>query len=522
MGEIRDYLVIGAGPAGLQLGYFLEREGHDYLLLEAGPKAGVFFEAQPRHRLLISINKFNTGYDDPEVNLRFDWNSLLSDDPELLFKNYSREYFPAADAMVEYLGDYAKRWNLKIRYNTRVTEVRRGEYFEVTDSEGNTFLSRRLVVATGFAKPYVPDIPGIELSTNYVDMSIDPEDYANQRVLILGKGNSAFETADHLIATTALIHVASPEPLNLAWKSHFVGHLRAVNNNFLDTYQLKSQNAVLDCTVRKMERLDNGQIKVSVAYTHAQEEVEELIYDKVLCCTGFRMDPSIFDASCMPELAIKDRFPALTSSWESVNIPDLYVVGTLTQMRDFKKATSGFIHGFRYNVRSLFRMLESRYHDKPWPSETLDATPEAFAQSLLERINQTSCMWQQFGFLGDLYVVSEDGREVVHYEEMPLDYIPESDFGRAAEYYVVDLEFGKVVGDPFHIERKPDPDHAERSVFLHPVIRHYRDGEQVSEMHLLENLFGEWWDETLHRAPLVRYLSREQRLRGVEEEALAV
>ena len=31
-----DYLVIGAGPAGLQLGYFLARAGRDYQILEAG------------------------------------------------------------------------------------------------------------------------------------------------------------------------------------------------------------------------------------------------------------------------------------------------------------------------------------------------------------------------------------------------------------------------------------------------------------------------------------------------------
>ena len=34
-----DYLVIGAGPAGLQLGYFLERAGRDYWILEGGPAA---------------------------------------------------------------------------------------------------------------------------------------------------------------------------------------------------------------------------------------------------------------------------------------------------------------------------------------------------------------------------------------------------------------------------------------------------------------------------------------------------
>ena len=35
-----EYLVIGAGPAGLQLGNFLERAGRDYLILEAGASPG--------------------------------------------------------------------------------------------------------------------------------------------------------------------------------------------------------------------------------------------------------------------------------------------------------------------------------------------------------------------------------------------------------------------------------------------------------------------------------------------------
>ena len=41
-------------------------------------------------------------------------------------------------------------------------------------------------------------------------MSVDPRGLLDQRVLIIGKGNSAFETADNLIETPTLIHVAGP------------------------------------------------------------------------------------------------------------------------------------------------------------------------------------------------------------------------------------------------------------------------------------------------------------------------
>ena len=98
-----EYLIVGAGPAGLQLGYFLARSGREYLILEAGARAGTFFETFPRHRRLISINKIYTGYDDPEINLRWDWHSLLSERDDLRFTGYSKLYFPDAEDFVRYL-----------------------------------------------------------------------------------------------------------------------------------------------------------------------------------------------------------------------------------------------------------------------------------------------------------------------------------------------------------------------------------------------------------------------------------
>lgn len=505
------YLILGAGPAGLQLGYFLGRAGRDYLILEAG-EPGEFFKRFPRHRMLISTNKVYTGYDDPEINLRWDWNSLLSDDHPVLFKDFNQRYFPPADDMVRYLGAFASTHDLRIRCNTRVVSVERESpagRFLLADQEGNFYTCDRLIAATGVSRPYLPDIPGIELVEPYTEVSVDPQDFVNQKVLVLGKGNSAFETADNLIGTAALIHVASPNPLKLAWKTHFVGHLRAVNNNFLDTYQLKSQNAVLDCNIEKIERREDGTYAVLVRYSHAEGESEVLFYDRVIACTGFRFDASIFAGGCRPGLAIDDRFPAQTSAWESVNVPGLYFAGTITQVRDFKKVTSGFIHGFRYNVRALHRILESRYHGNGWPVRTIEATPEGVTSALLARINRSSALWQQFGFLSDLVVVPREGGEARYFEELPVDYIHDGELGRDADSYILTLEFGKVEGDPFNIERHPDPDKAERSTFLHPVVRHFSGDRLLSVHHLLENLYGEWKDGVLHAEPLLAYLRAE-------------
>lgn len=503
-----EYLIVGAGPAGLQLGYLFEKAGRDYLILEAGETPGTFFRKFPRHRTLISNNKVYTGHEDPEVNLRWDWNSLLADDDEVLFKDYTRKYFPPADEMVRYLCDYADRHRLKIRYGARIDSIRKDGRFVLEDAAGNIYAASRLIIATGFTRPYLPDIPGIELAEPYTEMSVDPEEFVNRKVLILGKGNSGFETAENLIETAALIHVASPQPLSLAWKTHFVGHLRAVNNNFLDTYQLKSQNAVLDATVERIERRGD-QLAVSFSYTHANGEREVLCYDRVLACTGFRFDASIFDESARPKLVIKDRFPEQTSEWESTNVADLYFAGTLTQMRDFKKSTSGFIHGFRYNARALWRILERKYHGAEWPSYEVAATPEGIAEAFLRRINRSSALWQQFGFLCDVIVVEPDGTGARYYEELPLDYVREGGLGDHAHYYTATLEFGKILGDPFNVERFPDASQSQRSTFLHPVIRRHSGPDTLSELHLLEDLYGEWVKQEQHVEPLTAYLRHD-------------
>jgi thioredoxin reductase len=486
-----DYVVIGAGPAGLQLAHFLRQAGRDYVVLEAGPTPGTFYRTFPRHRRMISINKPHTAWHDAEKNLRVDWNSLLSDDPAMRFTRYTDRYFPHADDYVRYLTDFGR--GLNIRYGTRVRRVSPG--FVVECENGDTIDAKRVIVATGFGAMNIPAIPGIETTERYWDMPVDPDGFTDQRVFVIGKGNSAFETADHLTERAAVIHLAGPHAIRFAWRTHFIGDLRAVNNNFLDTYQLKTQNMVLDGEILRIERRPDDYL-VTFAYAR-RDKVVQLAYDRVLTCTGFRMDPSIFAADCRPELTINGRFPALTAEWESVNVPGLYFAGTLTQSRDFKKHTSAFIHGFRYGVRALVHMLGQKYHGVEWPHRTVPAG--SMADAVLDRINRTSGLFQQFGFLCD--VITPDGR---YYQEMPLDYVP------FADCVTVSLEYGggHDAIDPFDVAAgrawEADGTHDDR--YLHPVIRRRRDHRVVATCRLPEDICNDWTDDKAYRQPLRTFL----------------
>jgi thioredoxin reductase len=505
-----EYLILGAGPAGIQLGYYFQRDGRDYQILERGQGPGTFFQTYPRHRKLISINKVHTGTKDPELRLRHDWNSLLTDDHSFLFKDFSREYFPPAQALLDYLSAFVKRFCINVRYGTEIKRVIRKDIGFCLQTEcGSELTCRYLIVASGVSKPYIPDIPGIELAENYEQMSVDPEDFVDQRVLILGKGNSAFETADNLIPTAAVIHMVSPCPIDFAWKTHYVGDLRAVNNNILDTYQLKSQNAILDADTMGIRRNTNGTFSVQFKYQHAEGEIEELTYDRVLCCTGFRFDASIFDDSAKPALTIFDKFPNLSCEWESTNQPGMYFLGTLMQMRDYKKSTSGFIHGFRYNVEAFAKLVAEKHHDTPWPFTEHPSDPEVLSSRILSRVNGSSALWQQQSFLSDVLTFQPDST-VRYYEGMPVAYLQKRFVDRDVRCFVLTLEFGSsnMNDDPFRVNRirRDNVSKAASSTFLHPAVREFENGAKVSEHHIIEDLEAVW-KEPEHIEPLVQYLT---------------
>jgi len=478
-GEVSyEYLILGAGPAGLQMGHHLSRAGHSYLILEAGDSPGTFFKTFPRHRTLASRNKVHAGTGDPEIRLRFDECSLLDEDGDgsFRFSGFSRSYHPHADEMVSYLTGYAEHFELNVRSNTRVLRIEKPHagLFRLLDAGGNVFSCRRLIVATGGSKPYVPAAPGIDLAESYAEVSIDPEDFANQRVLVIGNGAPAFETAENLIPTAALLHVA--------------GYPGAAGGGLPGPARVP----VLGCAVERIERRE-GELVVTV--DHGQGESEELVYDRVIVAAGFRFDDSIFASGCRPELARNGRFPAQTPEWESVNVSGLHFAGTLTQAEGLERHASGFIHGFRYNVRALFRMLEVKYHRHGWPSAEIEPTPEGLVEATLARLHRASALWHQPGFLHDVILVEEGWNGARYQEEMPLAYVHRSAAGESGHYYTVTLEPGETS--------------------LAPVIRRWSGGHLVSEKRLPQDLHGEWKKPEAHVAPL-RYFFMQQLLESVD------
>jgi len=499
--EFHKYIVVGAGPGGVQAGYFLEKRQRDYVVLEKTEGVAAFFRHYPVTRRLNSFNKKNNYFEDDEFNMRSDWNSLLSDE-KIRFPKYTDDLYPAADLVVQYLHDFAVETGIKIRYSTGVTYIEKNEAgnFLLTTTQGR-FECEVLLLGMGPITPVVPEeIEGIEHAVAYGDQPRDLEFYRNKRVGIIGQGNSAFETADRFLGIAATVNVLLKAMPRFAWDSHYVGDIRATNKNIFDMFQLKLLHGVLNPTIKRITKQDNGTVRAEYEYHYPNANPPGSLhltreYDIIIYATGWKwVNPQLFAPELIPQTWYREKYPSLTSSWESVNVPNLYFIGGSMQGGDQKtKSSSGFIHGYRYNIQTLINLLDERYEGIPLPEETL--TPANFDNLIdwmYQRFSTTAALNELWAFMGDVVLISKDLKKISILRELPVANIRERSFGDN-HALLLTLEFGfeKHDAPPLTFCGPSDPTDPSRAVFLHPVIR-YLHPEGEDEFHFGDSLLGRW------------------------------
>jgi putative flavoprotein involved in K+ transport len=137
-----DVVVIGGGQAGLAMAWHLAQQGLRFVVLEAGPEVGHVWRSR-----WDSLRLFTPAQYDALPGMAFP----APDDT-----------YPTKDPVADYLRAYAAAFDLPVRRNAKVTELRRREdaSFEVHTAD-QTYRARQVVVATGpFQVPFVPPPAG--------------------------------------------------------------------------------------------------------------------------------------------------------------------------------------------------------------------------------------------------------------------------------------------------------------------------------------------------------------------------
>jgi glycine/D-amino acid oxidase-like deaminating enzyme len=133
----KEVIIVGAGQAGLSLGYWLKRQPHSFLLLEAGPRIGESWRQRYDSLVLFTPRRY----------------SAL---PGLAFPGDPAGR-PTKDEMADYLHTYADHFALPIQMDTRVVDMqKRAETFVLHTIQG-TYQAATVIVATGpFHHPRIP------------------------------------------------------------------------------------------------------------------------------------------------------------------------------------------------------------------------------------------------------------------------------------------------------------------------------------------------------------------------------
>jgi cation diffusion facilitator CzcD-associated flavoprotein CzcO len=277
-----DVIVLGAGQAGLAVGYYLRRTGLSFILLDAEEAPGGAW----RHTW-DSLTLFSPG--------------SASSLPGWLFPPSAAEY-PARDEVLAYLAAYEQRYQLPVERPVRVSSVRRHDNGFEIDTDRGIRRAKAIVSATGtWAKAVVPDVPGQGAfrgeqfhSAHYSS----PIGLAGKRVVIVGGGNSGAQLVAELSRTASVTWATRKPPSFLA--DHIDG--RFLFREESAVYAAKAAghasppislgDIVMVPAVR--EARDRGALEAVPMFTRMTErgvvwpDGREEPIDAVIWCTGFR------------------------------------------------------------------------------------------------------------------------------------------------------------------------------------------------------------------------------------------
>jgi thioredoxin reductase len=167
---VLDVVVVGSGPAGLSAGLEALRSGLRYAVLEQGDLSDTIHR-YPRHKLLLAEPVRMPLYGD------------------LWIADASKE------SLLKVWETIIQKTGLQVRTRHRVERIEKsGDHFEVATADA-VFHARHVILAMGRrGTPRRLGVPGEERPGVFYDI-VEMEAFTGRRVLVVGGGDSAIESA---------------------------------------------------------------------------------------------------------------------------------------------------------------------------------------------------------------------------------------------------------------------------------------------------------------------------------------
>lgn len=175
-------LIIGAGQAGLAMGYYLKNKTDNFLLIDEQKRLGDSWRNRYDSLVLFTPRVYSSL---PGLPLPGDPNG-----------------YPTKDEIADYLEHYAHHFNLPVALNTRAEKLKKTDQGFVVKTNQGDYLAQNVIVATGpFQKPFTPKFSK-QLSDDVFQIHSahykNPTQLKEGSVLIVGAGNSGVQIATEL------------------------------------------------------------------------------------------------------------------------------------------------------------------------------------------------------------------------------------------------------------------------------------------------------------------------------------
>ncbi|KAB1204546.1 putative indole-3-pyruvate monooxygenase YUCCA4 [Morella rubra] len=345
-------IIVGAGPSGLAVSACLSEHGVPSVILERSNCIASLWQHKTYNRLKLHLPK------------QFCALPLLGF-PE----NFPK--YPTKDQFVSYMESYAVRFSIRPRFNQAVqsAEFDSSCGFWKVRTQDVEYISRWLIVATGEnAEPVIPEIAGMERFRGPVVHTSSYKagsDFANQRVLVVGCGNSGMEVSLDLCRHNAVPHMVVRNTVHVLPREMFgfstfgvvmalqkwfplklidnflllVANLTIGNTEQLGLHRPKTgpielknvtgKTPVLD--VGTLSQIKSGKIKVVEGVKEITRngakfmDGQEKEFDSIILATGYRSNVPTWLKAC--DFFTKDGMPKtpFPDGWKGEN--GLYTVG---------------------------------------------------------------------------------------------------------------------------------------------------------------------------------------------------
>ncbi|MWA14604.1 ArsO family NAD(P)H-dependent flavin-containing monooxygenase [Streptomyces sp. BA2] len=320
MTQHADVVVIGGGQSGLAAGYYLRRLGLDFVILDAGSEPGGAWQ-----HAWDSLHLFSP--------------AAFSSLPGRPMPVQSGEMYPDAGHVVHYLADYEQRYGLPVVRPVSVRGVHRDGAFLRVEGDTGTWLARAVISATGtWWRPFLPAVPGRDVFGGRQLHTVEyrtPRDFAGQRVVVVGGGNSGAQIAADLAYDTELTWVTQRPPRfladNIDGRALFdaaTARRRALEEGRSDTGGVASLGDIVAVPPVREAR-DAGLLKASPMFTrltpHGVQWADGTLAEAeaVIWCTGFR--PALSHLAPLQLRGSRGHIP--TTGTRAIDEPRLHLLG---------------------------------------------------------------------------------------------------------------------------------------------------------------------------------------------------